>query len=165
MQKQLSNILVYLTISIFLLSTTGISILVHTCSTSNHRSVYLYNSYDSHKTDCCKKHEHGHNEECCSCHFQEEKICQTSQTPVDGEIKCCTNLAEYFKIPFNYTQSQNEISFENFKLVKDLHFDISNYLFLNCHRSIDIQIDISPPPEFITSYTQPQITQICSFLL
>ena len=165
MRKLLNNILVYLTIGIFLLSTTGISIFVHTCSTSNNRSVYLYNSYNSHETDCCKKHIHENDSECCSCHFQEEKICTNTLIPEDGEIKCCNNLVEYFKIPFNYTQSQNEVSFENFELAKDLHFNILACAYLDCHSNTDIQTDASPPPEFITSYTQPQITQICSFLL
>lgn len=116
MKKWMKNIIIILTVVVFVVSVNGVLLIDHTCYSCKTEEMSLF-FHDHHQHNCCHE-DHTVIESCCSHH------------PVihEGEeTGCCNDDAVFIKVKSPYLFSNNQIV--DMVKIMTLSFVIPDYLF------------------------------------
>lgn len=101
MKKWFSYITSFAAILLFLVSSTGISFVIHHCSENNTNDFYLFaNDYQ------CKKQKA--ESSCCCCEINHDN--HSDNCTIIKAQKCCSNIKGYLKITDNYNTYSYQLS-------------------------------------------------------
>ncbi|MFN2395778.1 MAG: hypothetical protein ABR597_08835 [Bacteroidales bacterium] len=146
MQNILKYILTWALAFIFLVSFTGMRLLIHHCMACESSDVYLFSQID----DCCEhqSHNHNHKNSCQLTVDETSSCCSANDTQTHCE-NCCKDEVLYVINEYDISLDRQQLKIELLEfqiasiLLNELHgFDSSEYIFTPNNNFI-------PPPKWV----------------
>jgi hypothetical protein len=146
MQNILKHILSWTLAAIFLVSFTGLRLLIHHCMACESSDIYLFAQVD----DCCEHHSHNHNRQnTCELPADETASCCSASDSQSHCENCCKDEIVYLVNEYDVSleRHQNKVIPVEFDLVfislnELCGFDSSEYKFTPHNNFI-------PPPKWV----------------
>jgi len=146
MKKITTYLFCLMAVILILVSSTGISFVIHHCSDNNTSELHLFTS----DYEC----DHEKPDNCCHAENEENSHQSTDNCCISKNHKCCSNTKAYFKVTDIYDFSRNQFNFNtelytSIKFCKliDIPLSYKNYYhtfysppLLHCGQDILIQI-------------------------
>jgi len=124
---------------IFLISSAGLFLILHECSTCKISEIYF--NTDKHDHFKIKADKHDSLKSCCS-----ESDCESSLEPETKEMNCCEEEALYLKLSESYTYSINTIKFT------EISFSLIDFVNIKIHKELiskDLYSEQIKPPNLL----------------
>ena len=144
MQNFLKHILTWVLAGIFLVSFTGLRLLIHHCMACESSDIYLFAQVD----DCCEHHNHEHNSEnTCSLNSDGSVSCCADK---DSQCEnCCENEVVYIMNDYEVLVERQQFKVEPFEF--EVASILLNDLYENHRRENKQGFSDSfiPPPKWV----------------